>query len=209
MATIKRSRRKSNHGVAILIILAISILLGFVIDYGITFLQKQYYPIKYSEFVEKYSKEYNVPEAIIYAVIKAESNFKSDAVSHSGAVGLMQLMPTTFQDITTNFLYENLDIGMRYDPETNIKYGVYYLSWIYTNFAHDWETAVAAYNAGVGIVFGRTDSETGEYVPGWLENPEYSDDGVTLKKIPFKETKNYVKKISRASEMYEELYSIN
>ena len=42
-----------------------------------------------------------------------------------------------------------------------------------------------------------------------LKNPEYSDDGVTLKKIPFKETKNYVKKISRASEMYEELYSIN
>ncbi len=209
MATTKHTRRRKNHGVAILIILVISIALGFIIDSGITFAEKKYYPVKYSEYVEKYSKEYNVPEALIYAIIKTESDFEADAVSRAGAVGLMQFMPDTFCDITTNFLYENLDVGMRYDPETSIKYGAFYLSWIYRTYIQNWETALAAYNAGIGNVFGYTDSETGEWIEGWIDDPQYSDDGITLKKIPFKETRNYVKKVTRAWEKYEKLYSIN
>ncbi len=209
MANHHRIHKRKNHGVAILLILVISIISGFVIDAGLTFAEKKYYPVKYSEYVEKYAKEYNVPESLIYAVIKTESDFHADAVSRAGAVGLMQFMPETFNDITTNFLYENLDIGMRYDPETSIKYGAFYLSWIYRNYVQNWETALAAYNAGIGNVFGYRDPDTDEWVEGWIENPEYSDDGVTLKKIPFKETKNYVKKVTRAMEKYAELYSIN
>ena len=203
------SRRKKRHGVAILIILVVSIALGFLLDAGITFAEKKYYPIKYSEYVQKYSKEYNVPESLIYAIIKTESNFEADAVSHAGAVGLMQFMPATFKDITSNFLYENLDVGMRYDPETSIKYGAYYLSWIYRTYVQNWETALAAYNAGIGNVFGRRDVDTGEWIDGWIDTPEYSDDGVTLKNIPFKETRNYVKKVTKAQAKYQELYSIN
>ena len=203
------SRRKRNHGVPILIILVISIALGFLIDAGITFAEKKYYPVKYSEYVDKYSHEYNVPRSLLYAVIKAESNFHADAESRVGAVGLMQFMPATFKDITTNHLYENLDVGMRYDPETSIKYGAYYLSWIYRNYAQNWETALAAYNAGIGNVFGRRDVETGEWIDGWIDDPEYSDDGVTLKSIPFKETRSYVKKVMRAQEKYKALYSID
>ena len=192
------SRRKRNYGVAILIILVLSIALGFLLDAGITFIEKKIYPVKYSEYVEKYSKEYNVPVSLLYAVIKTESDFEADAVSRVGAVGLMQFMPATFKDLSTNHLYENLDIGMRYDPETSIKYGAYYLSWIYRTYVQDWETALAAYNAGIGNVFGRRDVETDEWIDGWIDTPEYSDDGITLKKIPFKETRNYVKRVMRA-----------
>ncbi len=202
-----RARRRKNHGIAILIILVSAIALGFVFDIGITFAEKKIYPQKYSEFVEKYADEYNVPASLIYAVIKTESDFHADAVSVAGAVGLMQFMPDTFYDITTNFLYENLDIGMRYDPETSIKYGAFYLSWIYQNYAHNWETALAAYNAGIGNVFGYTDPESGEHIDGWLDMSEYSDDGETLKKIPFRETRNYVRRVMRAMEKYEKLYS--
>ena len=54
-----------------------------------------------------------------------------------------------------------------------------------------------------------TDPETGEHIDGWLDDPEYSDDGVTLKKIPFKETRNYVKKVTRAQKKYQALYSLS
>lgn len=208
MATTKASRRKRNHGVAILIILIVSIILGFALDAGITFVEKKIYPVKYEEFVKKYSHEYNVPESILYAMIKTESDFEADAVSRVGAVGLMQFMPATFRDITSNHLYENLDVGMRYDPETSIKYGAYYLSWIYRTYVQNWETAIAAYNAGIGNVFGRRDPETGEWINGWVDDPKYSDDGITLKEIPFKETRNYVKRVVKAQESYKKLYSI-
>lgn len=209
MSKFKHTRKKRNHGVAILIILAISIALGFALDFGITKIDEYMHPVKYAEYVEKYAKEYNVPESLLYAIIKTESSFEADAVSRAGAVGLMQFMPDTFHDITTNFLYENLDNGMRYDPETSIKYGAFYISWIYRNYAHDWETALAAYNAGIGNVFGYTDPETGKHVDGWLDDVEYSDDGVTLKKIPFKETRDYVKKVTKAQAKYKKLYSMN
>ena len=87
---------------------------------------------------------------------------------------------------------------MLYDPETNIKYGTYYLSRLYNRFG-DWDTALAAYNGGEGNV-----SE-------WLKDKKYSDDGIKLKtdKIPdeFSETKNYVKKVNKALKKYKELYN--
>ena len=195
MATTKYRRKKRNHGVAILIILVASIILGFAVDGGITLIEKSLHPVKYSEYVEKYAEEYNVPVSLVYAIIKTESKFKADAQSSAGAVGLMQFMPDTFHDITTNYLYENLDNAMRYDPETSIKYGTFYIAWIYQNYAHNWETAIAAYNAGIGRV------------RGWLESAEYSADGKTLDVIPFSETEAYVERVLEAAEKYRELYS--
>ena len=106
-------------------------------------------------------------------------------------------MPSTFEWITTDLLREYLAPGMIYDPETNIKYGTYYLARLYRKFG-DWNTAVAAYNAGEGKV-----SE-------WLKDPRYSDDGAKLNidTIPkeYRETENYVKKVNKALRKYGELY---
>ena len=144
------------------------------------------------------SAEFDVPVAMILAVIRTESNFQSKAISRAGAVGLMQLMPSTFEWLTDDILREYLGIGMLYDPETNIKYGTYYLSRLYNRFG-DWDTAIAAYNGGEGNV-----SE-------WLNDKRYSDDGIKLKtdKIPdsYSETKNYVKKVNKALEKYKKLYN--
>ena len=131
---------------------------------------------------------------MIYAVIKTESGFDSSSVSSKGAVGLMQMTPSTFDWLTNEKLDEGLDKGMLFDPETNIRYGVYYLSTLYRKYKN-WNTAVAAYNAGPGNV------------DEWLGIEEYSSNGITLKKIPFKETRNHIKKVNRALDYYNKLYN--
>ena len=143
--------------------------------------------------MEAYAEQYGVPETVVYAVIKTESNFDSGAVSSAGAVGLMQMMPETFEWLTDEILFDHLESGMLYDPETNIKYGTYLLSRFYDRYG-DWELVFAAYNGGVGNV------------DEWLEDPEYADGDGGLKKIPFKETRQYVKKVTDAWDMYERLY---
>ncbi len=153
-------------------------------------LRKSIYPIKYEEYVTKYSNEYSVPEPLIYAVIKTESNFDENAESRVGAKGLMQLMPDTFDWIDSKIGEGQEQIT---DPETNIKYGTYLLSWLYDYFG-DWDTAIAAYNAGHGRV------------GNWLEDSRYSQDGKTLNEIPLSETKNYVNKVNKTKKQYEEIY---
>ena len=193
-----RSTRKNMNGMGmgkiVLILLAVSIVFGFLFDFAVTRIERAIYPqpSEYAEYVCKYSSEYGVPEELIWAVIKTESDFDASAVSGVGAVGLMQLMPETFNEITNSRLNERLDAGMRYDPETNIRYGTYYLAYLYSRYGN-WSTAIAAYNAGLGKV------------DEWLENEDYAkDDALTY--IPYRETRNYVKKVQKALEMYESLY---
>ena len=78
-------------------------------------------------------------------------------------------------------------------PETNIKFGCFYLRYLLNKFEKE-KTALCAYNAGEGNV------------KGWLNNPNYSKDGKTLDVIPFPETDNYVKKIYKSLEKYRKLY---
>ncbi len=192
-------QRKTSYAATVIIVLAIAIVFGFLFDIVLTQIEYKIYPKpeEYREFVKKYSSEYGVSEELIYAVIKTESGFDSSAVSVKGAVGLMQIMPETFTWLTDDILHEYLDEGMLYDPETNIKYGTYYLSRLHGRFG-DWNTAIAAYNGGEGNV-----SE-------WLSNPNYSNDGIKLEinRIPksFSETKNYVNKVNKYLEKYRDLY---
>lgn len=150
------------------------------------------YPREYSEFVSASAAEFGVPEAIIYATIKTESGFDADAVSYAGAVGLMQIMPATFRWLTDDMLREYLDDTRISDTATNIRYGTYMLSWLYDIYGN-WETVFAAYNAGVGNV------------NKWLSDPRYSIAG-KLVRIPFDETRKYVKRQKNNVRMYERLY---
>lgn len=181
-----------SRNIAIIIIIIVSVISGFIIDDICNEIDLKTHPRKYAEFVEKYSKEYDVPEAVIYATIKTESNFVSNAVSSAGAVGLMQMMPDTFLWLCEKN-NEELDVGMLYDPETNIKYGTYYLAHLYLEFGL-WETVYAAYNCGPGRV------------KEWQTDEEYADPNGILIKIPFKETAGYVKKMKKAVSIYERLY---
>ncbi len=152
---------------------------------------KKAYPREYSELVEKYAAENNIPEPIVYGMIKTESNFKADALSHKGAVGLMQITPDTFEWLCSK-TGEDPSVSRLYDPEVNIRYGTYYLSYLHGKYK-SWDTVYAAYNAGPSRV------------DGWLADEEYGKYG-RLINIPFEETKNYVEKVTKAAGTYERLY---
>jgi soluble lytic murein transglycosylase-like protein len=101
-------------------------------------------------------------------------------------------MPSTFTEITEDRLKEGLDPIKRLDPDTNIKYGTYYLSYLFARYG-DWDAVFAAYNGGLGNV----DEWMGE------------DEKLTLDEISFKETRNYVKKVNNAIEKYKKLYAFD
>lgn len=183
------------RSIVIISILILSVLCGLLFQVIWNSIDSVNYPREYTDYVEIYSYEYGVPESVVYSVIKVESDFESGAVSEAGAVGLMQLMPETFVWLTTEN-GENLDSATLYDPETNIKYGTYYLSQLWLRFGN-WDAVFAAYNAGP------------TKVEEWLENDEYSENGKSLDDIPYKETEKYVKKVNKANEIYKKLYYEN
>jgi soluble lytic murein transglycosylase-like protein len=106
-------------------------------------LKARNYIIKYDSIIEKASRQFNVDPCLIKAIIKAESSFEPDAVSESGAQGLMQLMPATAND---------MKVSNPLDPEENIFGGTKYLSLLLKRFKHDTRLAVAAYNIGATTV---------------------------------------------------------
>ena len=185
-------KRKVFKVQVVLIILLIALLLGFLLDLVLRGVETALiYPQKYSETVSRYSAQYSVPEELIYATIKTESNFKSDAVSSAGAIGLMQLLPETYEWLASR-LGEESDPALLYDPDTNIRFGAYYLQYLYSKFG-SWEKAIIAYNWGEGNF------------ANFLEENGYTEGDYSS--IPVGETRRYVEKVINTREKYKNLYS--
>lgn len=181
----------------VLLILILAMGAAFGTDLSIEVVESSTHPRSFSDSVEKYSVEYNIPEYVIYAVIKVESNFDPKAESSAGAQGLMQMMPSTFTWLTGDeHLKENLPSEAIFVPDVSIRYGCYYLRYLFIKF-QSWDLVFAAYNGGEGNV------------TKWLKDPEYADGEGGLKKIPFKETSSYVNKVNHAIDTYKELYYQN
>lgn len=173
----------------IIIVLAISVFKVAQEKY-----YQKLYPMEYKELVQKYSKEYNVPEMLIFSVIKNESSFNKDAISSIGARGLMQMTEEAFEWTLyregegATYTFDDL-----FTPEISIKYGTYMLSLLLDEF-EDEKTALAAYHAGRGKV------------NEWLANEEYSKDAKTLDTIPYKDTNWYVENTLKTKETYQKIY---
>lgn len=151
------------------------------------------FPVRYEKTVTACAKEQKIEKELIYAVIKAESNFGENAQSHKGAVGLMQIMDTTGEWVAEqqNIPFQKEDL---YDAEKNIKFGTYYLAFLLNRYGGDKTCAIAAYNAGHANV------------DDWLLSEEYSKDGKSLHTIPFPETEKYVKQVLKFQKIYQYLY---
>ena len=152
------------------------------------------YPTKYSEYVEKYSKENDLDKYLIYAIIKAESNFDPNVKSNADARGLMQLMEETAVERSNAIEGEEIEAYDLYDPETNIKLGTSYFAYLMGLYDDNIVLAITAYNAGLGNV------------EQWIKDGVIKADGSDIENIPYKETENYVRKILRDYQMYLKLY---
>ena len=187
------TRTKRILTVALIILLALAIGIGVHLLWS--FLkeeeQEEKNSVNFSSIIEQYSEEYDVPKDLIFAVITVESEFDPNAKSSVGALGLMQMMPATFEWLTGDeHLNEHLPTNKLTDPEVSIRYGTYYLRYLHNKF-ENWDTVLAAYNGGEGNV------------AKWLADPECSDSNGNLTYIPFEETRNYVKKVKSSMEKYE------
>ena len=156
-------------------------------------LLKKIYKLDYSDYVEKYAEEYDVDKYLIYAIIKAESNFDEDAVSHKDAKGLMQLMYSTAEELAEQ---EDIKIDEKkiLESDINIHLGTRYISILHKQY-ENLGLALAAYNAGSGNV------------DNWINKGILKNDGTDIENIPFIETNNYVRKILRDYEIYKKLYN--
>jgi hypothetical protein len=119
----------------------------------------------YRHIVHEKASAYNIDPSLIKAVIKTESNWNSRAISRKGAIGLMQLMPSTASD---------MNVRNPFDPEENIEGGTKYLKYLLEKFNGDLTLALAAYNAGPKVV------EKCGYVPPITETRHYVDKVLSL-----------------------------
>ncbi len=169
------------------------VFLVIAVKAGLETLGQMMYPLRHSEYIEEYAKEYELDPVLVMAVIKAESNYIHDA--HSGiARGLMQLTDETAKWVAEKMKMKDFQPDDVENPETNIKMGCFYLRYL-MDYYSDTDLALAAYNGGMGNV------------DKWLKNEEYSKDGKTLDTIPFPETSGYVKKVHRYMDIYRKLYA--
>jgi len=191
---VRQQRKKKKSKAPFLIVFAlILVFLCAAAYFGYKYWISHTHPIKYSNYVERYANEYNVDKYFVYAVIKTESGFDPSAVSSVGARGLMQIMEDTFDWIKFKLDDEDTEYANMFIAEDNIRYGCFFLGYLYNEFGNI-ETAAAAYHAGRGSV------------NSWLKDPQYSSDGIHLDNIPIKDTAHYVNKITKAMDIYIELY---
>jgi soluble lytic murein transglycosylase len=142
------------------------------------------YPLRYSEFVRVHARERGLDPSLVAAVIYQESKFRSDARSSSGAIGLMQITPATARGIAVRTHGSAFHTNDLYDPEINIRYGVWYLKNLFQKYGSE-ELVLAAYNAGQGNV------------DKWRANGQ---------PIQFAETRAYVKRVERLKTVYRDAW---
>ncbi len=187
----RAAKRRSKTLSVALLLLALAVLGGVLLWKPILRLR---YPLPeaYRPYIASAAKEFGLPEDLLCGVIWCESRFRPEAESSAGACGLMQLTRSTFSEVLGRLdLPEDADV---FDPAVNIRCGAFYLGRLCGLYGGNLETALAAYNAGMGNV------------NRWLDDPRYSDDGKTLREIPFEETSEYLQRVRAARETYRELY---
>ena len=151
------------------------------------------FPTKYVNHIEEYSKKFNVPKYLVASVINIESGYDKNAISSAGAIGLMQLLPTTAYEIADKLDIDNFAKSDLYDEITNIKFGCYYLSYLLEYYDQNIINALCAYNWGM------------TNVNKCLNDGNILDDG-TIDNIPIKETSEYIKKYKMNKFIYKCVY---
>lgn len=158
--------------------------------------ERAQHPLYYADTITAYADAQELDPALVAAVILCESSYDPKAESRLGARGLMQLMPDTAEWVAHKLGEDGADYSFDnlYDPQTNIRFGTWYLGYLSRRFNGDATKIVCAYHAGQGNV------------DSWLKNPQYSSNGVTLDVIPTQDTATYASRVLRARDIYRKYY---
>lgn len=147
------------------------------------------YPIHDRKYIEGVCEKYQLDKALVFTVINIESHWDDKAVSRSGALGLMQVMPSTATEVASKIGITDFSVENLYNGRTNIEIGCFYLRYLLDEFDGDVNLTLCAYNAGPNKV------------REWQKNREFWN-GEKLIKIPYKETEKYVKKAISNKNVY-------
>lgn len=143
------------------------------------FILEKLYPRPYRNIVQENSKRWNISEDIIYALMRQESMFREDAISRSGAIGLMQIMPKTGEWLSQKLKIENYDL---FKPEDSIFLGSKFFSDLMKMYEHNFHWASIAYNGGPGNL------------AKWKKKYYKGDFYYFLEILPSEESRNYCRK---------------
>lgn len=162
---------------------------------GVRYLWEYAFPKAYNPFVSKYSQSANVEPELIWGIMRAESTYKKDVISPVGALGLMQVMPSTGIKVAQSIRESDFVPRKLLEPDTAIRIGAYYLKRLEKKFNGYIPLVAAAYNAGP------------HRVTSWLSQFGNLEVDEFVEHIPFLETRNYVKRVSSYFHTYSVLYS--
>jgi soluble lytic murein transglycosylase len=140
-------------------------------------------PVFHTDSINRYAAQYGLDPLLITSIVKVESNFLRRARSSVGAIGLMQLLPSTARELGPELGYTDLSKIDLENPDTNIRFGSLYIKKLSDEFDGNMVLAIASYNAGKTKV-------RNWYIQNPLIGVEYSD-------MPYKETRNYVNNVMR------------
>ncbi len=179
---------KKRLAVRVLIILILVVIL-----YSNSF-QRFINPIHFKETVYHYSEVNKIDPLLVSAIIRVESKFNPQALSQKGAIGLMQIMPSTGEWAAEQMGIQEFESSLLHDPEMNIRIGTWYISSLQKEFEGDMFLVIAAYNGGRGKV------------KQWLEQEIWDGGEETISNIPFPETRQFVRKVVDNYRKYKKIY---
>ncbi len=143
------------------------------------------FPRPYSDFAEKYAKEYNIPLELGYAIMRQESAFNPLAKSPAHAMGLMQILPGIAKELSKRLKLTYNGYSDLYNPERNIQLGNYLLKTLFKRYDRQFILSVASYNASF------------KAVQEWVKSRYQGDPTVFIEDIPYNETQLYIKLVLR------------
>ena len=152
------------------------------------------YPFPYREIITAEAAERDVDPFLAAGLIRQESMFNPRAVSGAGAVGLMQVMPATARALAPGVGIRKVDTDLLRRPDVNVLFGMRYLADQLRSWNGRLVPVLAAYNAGPSRV------------ERWRQFPEWGRDQLFTERIPFDETRDYVKIVQHNASMYRALY---
>jgi len=167
-------KTKNKTTMIFFIVIVVFCMVGFVWQ------RYFWFDLQYDGYITQCCNEQKVSKSLVYAIVKAESNFNTKALSNKGAVGLMQLMPDTALFVAQKQNITNFDLT---NPKDNLLLGICYIAYLQQKF-NSQKDVVCAYNAGENNV------------KQWLQNGQ---------EIQFNETKNYLKKVERNIKIFNAL----